>query len=110
MKKEVKLLEEYAESPTRSLFLGVTNKRLDQYKKESNEIKTCACGKPIRLSKHYGEVGYITRHTPPRANKQGEKLPYGWWYDFVKLCPGCSSEITTLLIRKAMKGQIKKGG
>jgi len=124
MKKEAKLLEEYDRSPTRSLFLGVKNKRLEQYKKESNEIEMCICGKPIGPDKYYGEVGHIGHGSnlvpievriaggivvnsiePKTTNKQGKKLPKGWWYDFLKLCPGCFQEVSTLLIRKAIKGQ-----
>ncbi len=124
MKKEAKLLEEYVESPTRSLFLGVTNKRLEQYKKEANEIGTCICGNPIGLDKYYGEVGHIGHGSnliptgirkvggvvvssiePKKTNKQGEKLPEGWWYDFLKLCPKCFHQVSNLLIMLALKGQ-----
>lgn len=124
MEKKGKLLEEYTGSPTRSLFLGQANKKLKQYKEESRKIGTCICGKPIGLNEYYGEVGHIgytpelvpTKTCeverivigsiePKKTNKQGEKLPTGWWYDFVKLCPGCFHDVSRLLISKTVKGQ-----
>jgi len=86
----------------KTVFLGYESKKLEQYKEEIEQIRSCTvCGSKIAEDGSYGELGYIVRR-----KFEGRSV---WCYEFTKLCPNCFGEVFTLL-RRIRKESRKKGG